>query len=773
MQIQNSFVTSSDPVIVTLLTQFLLPTALVVLVLFVLLNSIAIARGNEIITLERRWFGAPMPDGRTVALSNEVGVQARTLGPGVHFLIPFIYKTKKSAFVVIGTDQVGLVRACTGASIPSGEFFARPVECSLFQDGEAFLSGGGQKGPQVMILPPGEHRINPNLFTVDITMAVIIKESQVGIVEAVGGLPCAPGRIFATPVDCDNFQDGAAFLENGGQKGPQIAILPPGKYRINTSIFRVENRSVTVIPGGSVGLVTAMDGARIPDGRLLANKVAEHSNFEKGDMFIAHGGEKGRQLDVLMPGTYRINTALFEISPPVQWTNIGADEVGVVIVQEGKPILDPSKIAADEVDLAVHNNFQNPAAFLAAGGQKGLQIPVLRSGNYSINPWFAQILKQPMTDVKIGECAVVTSFVGADGEDVTDAQVNAKIVRNGNKGIWAEPLGPGKHALNTKVCKVDIVPTTQILLNWADNESSAHQFDSNLNTITLRTSDAFNVHMDVSVIIHIAMSDAPKVVANLGSITNMISQVLEPAISSHFRNAAQAVQALDLYTKRAELQEKAKVHLQNILKGHHIESKDTMIADVVLPAELTKTVTDRQIAEQERKTYATQKQAQDERKVLENATAQADMQKQVVASERGVEISKNLADAAIKAAEGEAKATELKADGTAKATKLNADADAEKERKTGIARADVILAQGEATAKSYKASVDAMGSVFGQLKIVEQIAANHIKLIPDVLITGGGGNGGSSNLESLLGLSLIDKLTGKDVRALIEANKQE
>ncbi len=733
--------------------------------LFVVHNCVAIARGNEIITLERRWFGAQMPDGRTVALTHEVGVQARTLGPGVHYLIPFIYKTQKHRFIVIGMDQVGLVQACTGAAIPSGEFFAKPVECSLFQDGEAFLRNGGEKGPQVLILPPGEHRINPHLFTVEVTTAVIVNEAQVGIVEAVAGRPCAPGRIFATPVDCDNFQDGAAFLANGGPKGPQIAILPPGKYRINTSLFRVECRPVTVIPGGAIGLVTAMDGARIPDGRLLANKVDGHSNFEKGDTFMAAGGEKGRQLDVLMPGTYRINTALFEISPPVPWTNIGPDEVGIVIIQEGKPILDPSKIAADEVDLTLHNNFQNPAAFLAAGGQKGLQIPVLRSGNYAINPWFAQVMKHAMTEVKIGECGVVTSFVGEEGEDVTDAKVNAKIVKNGKKGIWAEPLGPGKHALNTKVCKVDIVPTTQILLNWADNESSAHKFDSNLKTITLRTSDAFNVAMDVSVIIHIAMADASKVVANLGSITNMISQVLEPAISSHFRNAAQSVQALDLYTKRAELQAKAKQHLQDVLKGHHIESKDTMIADVVLPPELTKTVTDRQIAEQEKKTYATQKQAQDERKVLENAKAQADMQKKVVESERGVEISKNLADAAIKAAEGEARATELKADGTAKATKLNADADAEKERKTGIARADVILAQGEATAKSYKLSVDAMGAVFGQLKIVEQIAENHIKLIPDVLISGGG-QGGGSNLESLLGLALIEKLTGKDMKSL-------
>lgn len=138
------------------------------------------------------------------------------------------------------------------------------------------------------------------------------------------------------------------------------------------------------------------------------------------------------------------------------------------------------------------------------------------------------------------------------------------------------------------------------------------------------------------------------------------------------------------------------------------------------------------------------------------------MQKKVVESERGVEISKNLADAAIKAAEGEAKATELRADGTAKATKLNADADAERDRKLGVAKADVILAQGEATARSYKMSVEAMGATFGQLKIVEQIAANHIRLIPDVLISGGGNSNGSANLESLLGLALIDKLTGKD-----------
>jgi regulator of protease activity HflC (stomatin/prohibitin superfamily) len=315
------------------------------------------------------------------------------------------------------------------------------------------------------------------------------------------------------------------------------------------------------------------------------------------------------------------------------------------------------------------------------------------------------------------------------------------------------------------------------LLNWADNESSAHRLDSNLKTITLRTADAFNVSMDVSVIIHIAIGDAPKVVANLGSVDNMISQVLEPAISSHFRNAAQSVKALDLYTKRAELQARAKEHIQSVLRIHHIESKDTMIADVVLPAELTRTVTDRQIAEQERMTFATQKQAQEERKLLENAKAQANMQPKVVESERGVEISKNLANAEIEKSTGEARAIEIRAEGSAKATKLTAGAGAEATRltaiadaeaieKKGLAQARVILEQGKSNAESYKLQVDAMGNdVFGQIQIVEKISANRLKLIPDVYIGSAAGSNGHSggDQNALMSLALLQYLTGKSV----------
>ena len=747
--------------------------------LLLLYQSVAIVGGDQFITVERRWFGKTMTDGRTIALLEEVGVQARTLGPGVHLFVPFIYTTEKHNFFSIGEAQIGIVQAVTGLPIPPGHFFAKTVDCNIFQDGEAFLCNGGEKGPQLAILPPGQYQINPHLFTVNIVNAVFIAETQVGIVEAVAGAACPVGRIFADPVECDAFQDADAFLRNGGQKGPQIRVLPPGNYRVNTALFKVERVAVTVIPNGHIGLLTAMDGARIMEGSLLSRKVEGHSNFENGHAFVTNGGQRGHQLDVLMPGTYRLNTMLFVVKAVVPWTTITADSVGIVTVLEGRPIMKAREIAAEELGLDVHNNFQDAAAFLAAGGQKGLQIPVLRSGNYAINPWFAGIDQVPMIEVKIGECGVVTSFVGEEGEDTTDSNVNAKIVANGKRGIWAEPLGPGRHPLNTKVCKVDKVPTTQILLNWADTQNSAHQLDSDLKTITLRTADAFNVSMDVSVIIHIAMADAPKVVANLGSVDNMISQVLEPAISSHFRNSAQAVKALDLYTKRAELQSHAKEHLQSVLRVHHIESKDTMIADVILPAELTRTVTDRQIAEQERITFATQKQAQEERKMLENAKAQANMQPKVVDSERGVEIAKNLANAEIEKAMGDSRAIEVRAEGASKATRVsagaaaeatrvNALADAEAIEKKGLAEALVILEQGKSTAESFKLQVNAMGNeIFGQIQVVEKIATNKLKLIPDVYIGGSTGTGsttgGSESNQSLMSIALLQYLTGRQV----------
>lgn len=831
-----------------------------IIALFLLSKSCVNVGSKELAIMERRYIGKEMAGGRTIALKGEIGIQARVLGPGLHFFFPFIFRARKEKITTIGNNQIGIVEAITGVPIPKGHFLATSVECDTFQDGEKFLKNGGQKGIQIAIIPPGEYRINKRLFDVKLEDITIIDENQIGVVESFDGKPMEHGHVVAKPVDSNFFQDGEAFLKNGGEKGPQVDILPPGKYRINPRLFHVkpepikeikqdkiglvkaidgmpipvghymaepvscnlfqdgraflanggqkgpqmdyltpgsyrinrylfdvEEVDIVDVPSGKIRMVTAMDGAKIEDSRILGKKIDGHSNFEKGYEFIKNGGEKGRQLQHLMPGKYRINKYMFEVSEPEDWKKIDADHIGVVTTLEGKPISDTNNIAAREIPLEVHSNFQDAAAFLEAGGEKGLQIPVLRAGNYAINPWFAEVKEEEIVEVKIGECAVVTSFVGDEYKPEEEEQqfspdnkVNAKLVKNGCRGIWRDPLGPGKHALNPKTCSYNRIPTTQVVLSWANAVSDANTYDQNLSTITLRTADAFDVNMDVQVMFHIPMDKASAVVADLGSMTDMISQVLEPLVSSYFRNAAQKIKALDLYTEREALAEKAKNQISSVLAHYHIESRDVMITDVILPKEVTEPVNAAAIADQQEKQYIAEQKAQDARKDLEFSRKQADMQEALVESQRGIEIEDNKAKAAVKKAEGQKQAAILTAQGDAETIEIKANAKAHQTKTEGLAEAEVIErkgkaegtaieARGTAQATAYKQSQEALGPDYARLQIIEAIAKNGLKIIPENIIIGG--SDGGSLVNNFLGISTIEKLTGKPFNELSNTNR--
>src|SRR6188768_1817161 len=82
--------------------------------LYVLFRSVALVRGDQLAVLERRWVGRRMPEGRVVAMRHEVGVQAHILGPGLHFLTPFIYAVTKSLMLEVGEDEDVLVSGGEG-----------------------------------------------------------------------------------------------------------------------------------------------------------------------------------------------------------------------------------------------------------------------------------------------------------------------------------------------------------------------------------------------------------------------------------------------------------------------------------------------------------------------------------------------------------------------------------------------------------------------------------------------------------------------------------
>lgn len=595
---------------------------------------------------------------------------------------------------------------------------------------------------------------------------VIVPEDKIGLVT----------KKFVLYGEHKELPDGR-IIATLGEAGFQAKTLAPGLY-FGKWVWQydITMESFTVIPEGKIGLVLSKDGAEIPTGNILGQR-AESDNFQDAELFLNSGGQRGRQTSYITAGSYRINTMLFQVSV-TDMVRISESMVGIVTTLDGMPI-EAGQIAGKVVEG--HNNFQDFDIFLEKGGNRGLQPTVILAGSYNLNPWAVQIEETPMTEISIGFVGVVISYIGQDGDDLTGVEFkHGNIVEKGYKGVWLQPLGPGKYPINKYTMKVELVPTTNLVLNWASARSEAHNLDKHLSTITVRSKDGFPFNLDVSQIIHVPTNEAPKVIARFGNMVNLVSQVLEPTIGNYFRNSAQDSDVIAFLSTRKERQESAREHIRKVLDEYNVNAVDTLIGDIVPPESLMKTLTDRKLAEEQKVTYETQKQAQETRQGMEKETAIADMQKDIVKAQQSVEIAERTANATVKKSEGdaasvklavsaEAEATKLRAFAEAEATKarakaeseavkLKADAEAERINLTGAAEAGKILAVGKSTAEAYELAVKALGGEnFTRYKITEELSKGHIKLIPDVLI-GGGSNGNGSAMDGLLGLKLMEMM---------------
>lgn len=536
--------------------------------------------------------------------------------------------------------------------------------------------------------------------------------------------------------------EGEIFACND-ESGIQADVLKPGVYFwFWPWQYSIDIEPLLVIEKGKIGLVQAEGGKEIPVGKILANKV-ECQNFQDAKAFLKNGGQKGRQTQFLTAGTYRINHRLFKVFS-FDITQISPNSVGIITILDGEP-LEQGSIAGPHI--LGHNNFQDPDSFLKNGGRRGLQEQVVLSGSYNFNPWFVKYEEIPMTEIPISHVGVVVSYVGPEGEDLSGSDfIHGNIVKKGSKGVWQTTLDPGKYPINTKIMRVEVVPTYNIVLNWADARTEAHNLDDKLCTITVRSKDGFKFNLDVSQIINISYTNAPMVIARFGSVKNLVSQVLEPTIGNYFRNSAQNSDVIDFLVSRSERQKEAKGHIKNVLDVYNVTAVDTLIGDIVPPEELMKTLTDRKIAGEQEKTFTTQKAAQLTRQDLAKQTAIANMQERLVGADLGVEISKKEANSAIEDARGKGESIKIKA-----------EADAYQKEVDGKAQAGATLAIGTATAEAYKLAVDAMGNNnFAQFKIMEEIGKNKVNIMPQVLITGGANGGGSgSTIDALLGFEVL------------------
>jgi uncharacterized membrane protein YqiK len=603
-----------------------------------------------------------------------------------------------------------------------------------------FIALRGEAGYQAHVLRGGLHFFAPFMYRVHVIPLVNIPQGKIGYVFARDGGLLPPTQTLASNARAMDFTDAAGFLQSGGQRGPQRRILREGTYAINLAQFVVITGDGLFFLGLSAEETTLF--------QRMAKLLNERNGFE-----------------------------------PVAITT---DAVGVVTVHDGPSLAQGEVIAptvGDRPDDAAryHNNFQDPERFLAAGGQRGRQLQVLVEGTYYLNRLFATVELIPKTVVEVGHVGVVVSYTGIVGKDLSgDGYRHGELVKNGERGVWAEPLLPGKYAFNTYAGKVLMVPTTNFILKWVKGETGVHRYDENLTEVALITKDAFEPTLPLSVVVHIDYKKAPLVVQRFGDVKKLVEQTLDPMVSAYFKNIGQTRTLIQLIQERSAIQEIAGEEMKAKFEGYSLELKEVLIGtpasqpnDKAIEQILTQ-LRSRQIAEEQVETYSRQEKAAVKERELREAEARARQQTSITESELSITVQANngkaeyqrsLQQAAQIRALAEAEADKVKAMGAGEAQRVKslAEAEAEKAARVGVAQALAIEEQ-----------VRAYGGP--QLQLTQQVLSRFaeavqqagVDVVPKIIVQNGaqGGAGGapgqgSSLFESLLALLLSDRLGTK------------
>jgi hypothetical protein len=625
-----------------------------------------------------------------------------------------------ASFYSIGPTEIGLVRKRIGRKLPDDN----PIALR------------GEAGYQAQLLMPGLRFKFVLLYAVTKHSWVQVPAGQIGVVIAQVGQSLPIGAKSAVyKSEFGNFSDLDRFLQQGGQKGVQRPVLSPG----------------SLLPVHPVAFLV------ITKAQVYGIPVSEEYAL----------GRKGEPLSYRAFGLEEQHLEVTRIEPAASQSGRIIDMVGVVTALEGRP-LPPGDIASrlggfDDVrgletggannskmiEIILgnkndqHNAYQDFQAFLELGGRIGLQHDPLLYGAYNLNPFLLRVEKVPMLVVEQGQVAVIKSYVGLPTEDTSGTEFKfGSLVRPGHRGIWEEPLRTGKYPINPRIYQPEIVPTCILTLNWAEAVSAAHNLDSNLKQIVAKSNEGFVFRIDLQVQIHVPDTKAPRVISMVGTMQNLVNEVLQAAVGNHFRDKLQSMPAIRFIETRQRVQEEAFEHISSKLGEYQVETRGVYIQDVILPEKLVDVLTLREIANQEVATFKKQEEAQQQRISMEKTKGQADMQSELAKSEVSIQIEKNRADARKAQADGEATYLE----------------------KTGAAKGVEVRSVGMARAEAYEKQVSALGpQATALVNAVTALAEKGVKFVPEIMVLGGQSGSQEGLAATLMGYvgSLLPAGKGK------------
>jgi predicted Zn finger-like uncharacterized protein len=730
------------------LTWVIVAVVLIVLLLLVLpWLSLRYIPNQQVGIVEKIWsLSGSVPEGTIIALNGEAGFQADLLRGGLHFgLWRWQYRVHKAPLVTIPQGKIGYVYARDGESLAPSQTLGRVVECNNFQDARAFLGAEvhGQRGRQRAILREGVYAINPALF-------VVITE------------------------------DAVYRLNTEGQREVQTLMSWQAELR------RIDGFSPVVVGASLRSLQNRSDDEVIPVRRGKRGEAGEERRMKCPGcdtiFTIPAGEDAGEARSVKCPNCGQsmriVGAAMPEALAPLDAEAArGVDTIAIVTVHDG-PSLPPGEIIAPSVGNEssspdYHNNYQDPEAFLRAGGRRGRQYVPLTDGTYFINRWFATVEMIPKTVVQIGYVGVVVSYYGRTGRDVSgDAFRHGERVAEGERGVWERPLGPGKYPFNTYAGNVIQVPTTNFVLHWVTGRTESHRYDESLRSIDLVTKDAYEPLLPLSVVVHIDYQKAPSVIQRFGDVKKLITQTLDPMLSAYFRDIAHKKTMLELLHQRDAIQGEAREELRRKFRDFDIECVDVLIGkpDTAEAGGKIETLLEqlrqRQLSIEQLETYERQRAAVDKLKTLNEAQAQATMQTQLTNAKVQAQIAEQQGEADLARARKQAEQTVVNADAElararrqAEQTVLTAEADARQRTLAGRGEAQKVLQVGLSEAVVLMRKIVSFGDprLYALSIVTEQLTHSSQPLVPErVFVSGGTGeqNGQAGGASGMLGMLL-------------------
>ncbi len=639
----------------------------------------------------------------------------------------------------------------------------------------------GEAGFQAELLRGGLHfGYWPWQYRVHKVSMTVVSQGQMGYVFARDGEPLRPEQTLGRVVTCNNFQDTRAFLcgdrkgdPSIGQRGRQRAILREGVYVINPVLFVVITQDIVYrFNFGTPGEQATLDAWR--------------KELQSINAFTP----------VVIGSTHAPRP-----SSDAPWEEHAADEhidgdiIAIITAHDGPSlpagqIIAPA-VAGDPSDANFHNNFQDIEAFLRAGGCRGRQFAPLTDGTYFINRWFASVEPIPKTVVPIGNVGVVVSYYGKDGFDLSGTSFrHGERVADGERGVQAKTLGPGKYPFNTYAGHAYLVPTTNFVLHWITGRTESHRFDESLKSIDLVTADAYEPVLPLSVVVHIDYQKAANVVQRFGDVKKLITQTLDPLLSAYFRDIAHKKTMLQLLHERDSIQAEARQELRGRFAEFDIELVDVLIGkpDTVQGSDIERLLDQlrmRQLAREQVLTFEQQRVAADKLKELKMAQAVAEKQGEITNSQVQIQIAANQGDAelarsrkraeqSVVEAEADLKRKVLEADAAGQAIKLRAEADAKSVLLKAEAESQSLKLMGDGESQRVALEGEAQASVLAQkiasygdprlyaLSLVaEHFAQSKQPLVPQRLFVSGGGNANGKGAEHSLFATLMDLMVAE------------